>query len=291
MFHESGISRRKERLFFTFLVTLFTMMFGGSVALKDVSVTIPQAANIGDTITLQCHYDLEGEPLYTVKWYKGQREFFRYIPKELPSTQIFPYYGMDIDIGKSTPNTVVLRNVQQNMTGKYGCEVSTDAPNFYTLLTSAYMFVVQMPVGDPEVFVEKDIYEIGYPLKGNCSSPLSYPAMNLTWYLNGKRVKESFKVSVSAPDAGNEKRKPVSAIIGLEHEIDASTFKTGKAVLRCAAEFFHLYQKYIEYTVEEERPRPRPSSVLGTRDTSSGSQLALSFFMINTGVLLAVIIR
>ncbi|KAI4459496.1 beat protein [Holotrichia oblita] len=119
-----------------------TIPFPGSVALKDVSVTIPQAANIGDTITLQCHYDLEGEPLYTVKWYKGQREFFRYIPKELPSTQIFPYYGMDIDIGKSTPNTVVLRNVQQNMTGKYGCEVSTDAPNFYTLVTSAYMYIV-----------------------------------------------------------------------------------------------------------------------------------------------------
>ncbi|KRT84875.1 Immunoglobulin, partial [Oryctes borbonicus] len=133
--------------------------------------------------------------------------------------------------------------------------------------------------------------EIGYPLKGNCSSPLSYPAMNLTWYLNGKRVKESFKVSVSAPDAGNEKRKPVSTIIGLEHEIDASTFKTGKAVIRCAAEFFHLYQKFVECTVDEERPRPRPSSVLGTRDTSSGSQLALSFFTINTGVLLAVILR
>ncbi|KAI4459499.1 beat protein [Holotrichia oblita] len=132
-----------------------------------------------------------------------------------------------------------------------------------------------MPVGDPEVFVEKDIYEIGYPLKGNCSSPLSYPAMNLTWYLNGKRVKESFKTSVNAPGALNEKRKPVSTIIGLEHEIDGSTFKTGKAVLRCSAEFFHLYQSHAEYTVEEERPRPRPSSVLGTRDASSGKLIFL----------------
>ncbi|KAI4459500.1 beat protein [Holotrichia oblita] len=48
-----------------------------------------------------------------------------------------------LQIGKSTPNTVVLRNVQQNMTGKYGCEVSTDAPNFYTLVTSAYMYIVR----------------------------------------------------------------------------------------------------------------------------------------------------
>lgn len=87
------------------------------------------------------------------------------------------------------------------------------------------------------------------------------------------QVKESFKASVSPPTAVSEKRKPVTTIIGLEHEIDTSTFKSGKAVLRCSAEFFHLYHSYAEYTVEEERPRPRPSSVLGTRDTSSGNCL------------------
>lgn len=51
-----------------------------------------------DTVTLQCIYDLEGEPLYTVKWYKGPNEFYRYIPKELPNTQIFPVSGINVDV-------------------------------------------------------------------------------------------------------------------------------------------------------------------------------------------------
>lgn len=67
-------------------------------ALRDVRVTIPQAARIMDTVSLQCRYDLEGEPLYTVKWYKGSKEFFRFIPKELPNTQVFPLTGIDVDV-------------------------------------------------------------------------------------------------------------------------------------------------------------------------------------------------
>lgn len=67
-------------------------------ALKDVTVMVPQAATVGDTVTLQCRYNLEGEPLYTVKWYKGQSEFYRYLPKELPNTQVFPLPGIDVDV-------------------------------------------------------------------------------------------------------------------------------------------------------------------------------------------------
>ncbi|KAL3278941.1 hypothetical protein HHI36_016459 [Cryptolaemus montrouzieri] len=111
-------------------------------ALRDVKVTIPQAARIMDTVTLQCRYDLEGEQLYTVKWYKGAKEFFRFIPKELPNTQVFPLPGIDVDLSKSNSNEVVLRHVQPDVTGRYKCEVSSDAPNFYTLMVSSYLYVI-----------------------------------------------------------------------------------------------------------------------------------------------------
>ena len=65
-----------------------------------------------------------------------------------------------------------------------------------------------------------------------------------------------------------EKRKPVVVMIGLESEVESSTFHTGKAILRCSASLFNIYQSQTEVTLEEERPRP--SSVLGTRDASSG---------------------
>lgn len=73
----------------------------GVVGLRDVSVKIPPAVSPGDTVTLYCQYDLENEPLYTVKWYKGRQEFFRYIPKELPNTKVFPLAdipGFTVDV-------------------------------------------------------------------------------------------------------------------------------------------------------------------------------------------------
>lgn len=73
-------------------------MFSDVSALKDVIAQIPRAAKVMDTVTLQCSFDLEGEPLYTVKWYKGTKEFYRYIPKELPSTLAFPLPGVDVDV-------------------------------------------------------------------------------------------------------------------------------------------------------------------------------------------------
>lgn len=45
-------------------------------------------------------------------------------------------------LSKSTPNEVVLRNVQPAVTGRYKCEVSTDSPNFYTHMVSGYMYVI-----------------------------------------------------------------------------------------------------------------------------------------------------
>ncbi|KAK9871060.1 hypothetical protein WA026_011341 [Henosepilachna vigintioctopunctata] len=141
-----------------------------------------------DTVTLQCRYDLEGEQLYTVKWYKGSKEFFRFIPKELPNTQVFPLPGIDVDLSKSNSNEVVLRHVQPDVTGRYKCEVSSDSPNFYTMMVSGYLYVIDTPEDDPIVFVETDFPEIGYTIRGNCTSPPSFPPANITWFINGKKV-------------------------------------------------------------------------------------------------------
>lgn len=37
---------------------------------------------------------------------------------------------------------MILRHVQPEVTGKYKCEVSSDAPNFYTIDKAGYMYVV-----------------------------------------------------------------------------------------------------------------------------------------------------
>lgn len=41
---------------------------------------------------------MEGDTLYTVKYYKGRKEFYRYTPKENPAIKVFPHPNMRIEV-------------------------------------------------------------------------------------------------------------------------------------------------------------------------------------------------
>lgn len=77
----------------------------------------------------------------------------------------------------------------------------------------------------------------------------------------------------------DNRRKPMITVAGLELEIDSNTFQNGKARLKCVANIFSLYQRDVELVLDEERPRPRPSSVLGTRDAASGKLIMSSLLV------------
>nr|CAH7741619.1 unnamed protein product [Callosobruchus chinensis] len=70
----------------------------------------------------------------------------------------------------------------------------------------------------------------------------------------------------------NSRRTPLVTFSKLELEVDTETFHNGKARLSCVASIFHLYKREKDVILEEERPRPRPSSVLGIRDVMGGRQ-------------------
>ena len=38
-------------------------------------------AEVGADVNLECNYNLLGDNLYSIKWYRDDREFFRYIPE------------------------------------------------------------------------------------------------------------------------------------------------------------------------------------------------------------------
>lgn len=53
----------------------------------------------GDNVILTCNYDMDGDDvLYSVKWYKGKREFYRYTPKENPSMKTFAAAGITVEV-------------------------------------------------------------------------------------------------------------------------------------------------------------------------------------------------
>lgn len=61
-------------------------------------IKVPEAVRIGDTVTLSCDYDLEQVALYTIKWYRYDEEFYRYVPKESPPSRVFPMEHITVDV-------------------------------------------------------------------------------------------------------------------------------------------------------------------------------------------------
>lgn len=41
---------------------------------------------------------MEEDSLYSIKWYKGRREFYRYTPKEPQSIKTFPVAGINVEV-------------------------------------------------------------------------------------------------------------------------------------------------------------------------------------------------
>lgn len=224
----------------------------GVGGLKNVWLHVPLAVAPGQSATLICHFDLEGEPLYTVKWYKGRQEFFRYVPKEHPHTTLFVEAGISVDIAASGPDRVVIRDVTEKHGGRYRCEVSADAPDFHTQVVSASMHVVHMPEGKPQLRLEKGRYSSGDVLRGNCTSPLSNPPSNITWVINGHKVNSS---QVTRSRVGSK----YETLGLLEYEMPS--LSAGKIKVICIADFFQVFKAQAEQIIDEERPQI--ASVLG----------------------------
>lgn len=83
-------------------MNLLCVAVGGG-ALRDVRVVVPADVRHTEDAVLQCLFDLEGDSLYSVKWYKGQHEFYRFTPKEDPSLKVFPLQGIKIDVSNWPP--------------------------------------------------------------------------------------------------------------------------------------------------------------------------------------------
>ncbi|PSN56101.1 hypothetical protein C0J52_10628 [Blattella germanica] len=98
-------------------MNVFSVWLGVCWGLRDVRVTIPAAILRGNTAVLLCHFDLEGDSLYSVKWYKGRREFYRFTPKEDPAMKIFPFFGLDVQkiMGKTRRDRIINDRTRESL--------------------------------------------------------------------------------------------------------------------------------------------------------------------------------
>ncbi|XP_014213750.1 uncharacterized protein LOC106643224 isoform X2 [Copidosoma floridanum] len=235
----------------------------GTLGEIDVSIRVPVAVVENSTVKLTCDYNLHSMPLYSVKWYKGGKEFYRFLPKELPP-QVSFLPRVKIDMNLSDDHSVVLNNIEANQTGKYKCEVSTDAPKFITKLVWSYMHVVRLPEGNVTVRTEKLRYALGDTVRANCSAPPANPPANITWTVNGHTINSSYIRNTSM---NYDNRTMVTA--KLELELTSESFVNGRLHITCRANVFQLYRNEATVVVEEERPRLASISMPGGTAKSS----------------------
>jgi len=68
-------------------------------------IRIPKHIMRHEDAVLGCKFDLDGESLYSVKWYKDGFEFYRYVPRDMPPGQVFPLPGVDVEVSEHSART------------------------------------------------------------------------------------------------------------------------------------------------------------------------------------------
>ena len=71
---------------------------GTSLALRLKDIDVPPHRVVGEKARLVCKFDMEGDILYSVKWYKDDLEFYRFVPNDRPKLQVFPQKGIHVDV-------------------------------------------------------------------------------------------------------------------------------------------------------------------------------------------------
>ncbi|XP_016964453.1 uncharacterized protein LOC108034159 isoform X2 [Drosophila biarmipes] len=254
---------------FGHLHLLAALFFIGT--LKDFSVTglrltevrIPMYVIKGSVAQLECLYDLDGEALYSVKWYKDGNEFYRYVPRDMPPAQTFLLPGVNVDLHNSSDAIVTLRNVNLQSAGRFRCEVSGEAPSFQTVTEHGDMIVVCLPHEEPKITGGRPRYQIGDYVRVNCTAGSSKPAIKLTWQVNGEPVEQQKLLKYDNIVSGREGLE--KSVLGLYFRVEQHHFRNGDMKLKCIAELSTLYWRSNEESVEGDRPQKAP--VLESRET------------------------
>lgn len=92
---------------FPWIKIVYPLSTAGVWSLRNVSISVPRAVLSGDgqAAVLRCSYDLEGAQLYSIRWYRAETEFYRFVPRELPPSMVFPLPGASVDVSKLNPMT------------------------------------------------------------------------------------------------------------------------------------------------------------------------------------------
>lgn len=246
----------------------------GARCLRNVSLeVVPEAVQRGQEVILRCHYDLEKAPLYSVNWYRGKYQLYRYSPQEEQPTKIFNVTGIYVDEEKSNNNQVTLRNVDFALSGTFSCEVTADSPTFSTGIGKKNLTVVSLPEGKPIIVSERERYDPGDILRANCSLPASRPAAQLSFTINNTPVEPTTRSQEEHEQQKREHRTEGAGIfseqnyqhqqqwISLSLPLKPFHYVNGQLNLRCTAQIPGIYSSMSEIQLGAGLREPVPERV------------------------------
>ncbi|RVE46139.1 hypothetical protein evm_009213 [Chilo suppressalis] len=218
-------------------------------SLQLTKLQVPANVPLGERVHLSCSWQLgPRDVLYSVKWYKDGKEFFRYVPKNQSPLRKFALPGIKITESDSSGGNLTLSADNLEASGRYRCEISGEKPSFPTVSKHADMKVIILPDRGPVLLGFLTRYRVGDRLITNCTSGRSRPPTDLTWYINGELATLGHPLHYEERDGGLTVTKST-----LELEVKDSYFKGNRLNLKCLATLHPIYWKSVEESAIKER--------------------------------------
>ncbi|CAG2100147.1 unnamed protein product [Medioppia subpectinata] len=211
-------------------------------------MNIPDGVVVGDNVALSCNFNSNNvSAIYSLKWYKDQQEFYRYVPRDVPPKLHFTMLGVNVDTAHSDLHRVVLNNVSLRSIGDYRCEVSTDGPDFTTTTMNEKLSVFSLPESGPQISGLKARYPLNSTVRLTCTVAESYPGIygNLTWHINDQLALNETVVNNEFPTSSD--RYTTTSMISFK--VDKHHFQSGELKVKCMATIPAMYRATTEITI------------------------------------------
>ncbi|XP_048480434.1 uncharacterized protein LOC105389001 [Plutella xylostella] len=234
-------------------VVAIQILFGLSLGLELLELRVPAHVPLGTRALLACRWALAPhDSLYSVKWYKDGKEFFRHVPRDLEPRRKFPLPGVDVEKSDLSGSTLTLSPAVVETAGRYRCEVSGERPLFPTVSDHAHMMVVALPSEGPTITGLQSHYRVGELLSISCTSGRARPAAALAWYVNGEPASPLTLVPMESirHDDGLE-----SSSLGLSFVISEEHFRDDVIKVKCLATLGSVYWRSNEESAHRSSPR------------------------------------
>ncbi|XP_013187127.1 uncharacterized protein LOC106132307 [Amyelois transitella] len=235
------------------LIAMISFKDYGVASLQLLELRVPAHVPLGTRAQLSCQWKLgPTDILYSVKWYKDGKEFFRHVPRDLEPFRKFPLPGVDVENANRNASNVTLFPAVLETGGRYRCEVSGERPLFPTVSDHADMVIVALPDQGPTITGSRLRYQIGDRVQVNCTSGKSRPATRLAWYINGEPAPPS---AVLPPTHEKVEDGLEVTSLALDFKVKLKHFRRGDLKLKCLATIATVYWRSNEESVQGERPK------------------------------------